>query len=693
MSLLLKHAARFFRFGFGGFASLLTAMLVSACGGGGGDSPLLGGSPSTLVATQIAEVQPDNDTDTSSVFVQLGNSNTPTTGAQVASVASREQLQNQFLADLEAATKPKVLLGISTSAPCDVTGFAQQLENAHKFNTDAVVRLDLTACQLNLLKSLPVVKGVYPDIPLEHHAVTVPSSTGFNSLNNAMDFSFNSTSSRQVNTTTIGSGSPKTADGTGVVIALLDTGVEDRHPALGNAKVLPGACFSTASNGGASFCSSGNKVIEAFDNTEPSRRVARSCADATNSNVPVWSSRAAGVSAGCEHGTAMASAATMGKLLSSASTGNVEVRGGIAPQAQILPIQVFNKSGNSISASSGDLLAALEWVIEQADRRNKNGLSPIVAANLSLGGGSFMQNCDSDSLGGLFEKVFIKLKERGVLPVVAAGNSGTKTAISFPACASDALSVAATQLDGKTLASYSSFSTQVKLFAIGGDTDGMYALPTLCSDANTFDCWATMAGTSPATALVSGGVAALRSLKPTSTTDEIEIALTSATGGSSKAASPINNISKPTLRLTSSGYKLMNVSEPNSESSSPSPSPSPSPYQTIATQGNVCFYPKVNYQGSPNCFAFSYGNSDKWKWFPTKVGSVKVTPVNGNTPQLSTKITLFHYASQYSAGNNGVSISNNVSDASSLFPRDFWYWGGVPYIAGIRVQSSSLAIN
>jgi hypothetical protein len=115
-----------------------------------------------------------------------------------------------------------VLLGINTSAPCDVSGFTQQLENAHKFKTDAVVRLDLTACQLNLLKSLPLVKGVYPDIPLDHHAVTAPSSTAFNSLNNAMSFSFNSTSSRQVNTTTMGSGSPKTVDGNGVVIALLD---------------------------------------------------------------------------------------------------------------------------------------------------------------------------------------------------------------------------------------------------------------------------------------------------------------------------------------------------------------------------------------------------------------------------------------------------------------------------------------
>ncbi len=90
MSLLLKHVARFFRLVLGGFASFLAAMLVSACGGGGGDSMSMGSSPSTLVASQIAEIQPDNDTDTSSVFVQLSNSNTPTTGAQVASDTSRE---------------------------------------------------------------------------------------------------------------------------------------------------------------------------------------------------------------------------------------------------------------------------------------------------------------------------------------------------------------------------------------------------------------------------------------------------------------------------------------------------------------------------------------------------------------------------------------------------------------------------
>ncbi|MEI6716829.1 MAG: S8/S53 family peptidase [Betaproteobacteria bacterium] len=676
MSLLLKHINRFFRFGFVGFASLLAAMLFSACGGGGGDGLSMGGSPNTLVATQIAEVQPDNDTDTSSVFVQLGSVNTPTTGAQVVSDASREQLQNQFLTDLEAATKPKVLLGISTSAPCDLTGFTQQLENAHKFNTDAVVRLDLTACQLNFLKSLPLVKGVYPDIPLDHHAVTVPSSTAFNSLNNAMDFSFNSTASRQVNTTTMGSGSPKTVDGNGVVIAILDTGVEEKHPALGSAKVIPGACFSTASNGGASFCSNGkNEMIEPFENTDPNKRVARSCADASNSGSPVWSSKQLGISAGCAHGTAMASAAAMGVISASTSTANVSVKGGIAPQAQILPIQVFNKTGNALSASTGDLLAALEWVATEAERRKSKGQPPIVAANLSVGGGTYSKNCDSEYVGGLFKNVFEKLRTHGVLPIVAAGNSGNKTAISFPACASNAFSVAATQLDGLTVASYSNFSSQVKLFTTGGE----YALPTLCSDGNNFDCWNTMAGTSQATAMVSGGVAALKSLKPSANLADIESALTSASGGSSKTVA-INGIARPTLRLVSSGYKLMGVTEPP-DPIPPSPNPTPNP--AIATQGKVCFYPYVNYEGQARCASFNYGKWNNWYKITAKVGSVRVEPVNGSTPTTSTKVTFFHYAVDFNYSLRGVAKSEDIPDTSVL---GFWD-SGIPHIYGVRIQT------
>ncbi len=678
-NLILKFSFRRFKsLGFGGFAAFLAIFLLSACGGGGGGNGLsMGSSPDSLLASQIAEVQPDNDQDTSSVFVQLASPSTPTAGAQIAADVSRAQLQNQFLADLEAATKPKVILGISTSPPCDITGFSQQLEAAHKFNTDAVVRLDLTACQLNLLKSLPIVKGVFPDVQLEHQAVFVPPSATFDKLNTSIDFSFNGTSSREIKTSSLGSGSPKTADGTGVVIAVLDTGVEERHPALGSAKVLPGACFSTASNGGASFCNGGNQVIEPFGNTDPSKRVARSCADAT-----VWGSRQLGISAGCVHGTAMASAAAMGAVKST-NTADVSVKGGVAPQATILPVQVFNKTGDAISASSGDLLAALEWVTSEAQRRKNNGLPPIVAVNLSLGGGSYPQNCDSDRVGGLFNTAFRNLRALGVLPVVAAGNNGNKAAITFPACASNALSVAATQLDGLTPSSYSNFNSQVKLFAIGGETsvaNGQYALPALCSDGNNFDCWNTMAGTSPATALVSGGVAALKSLKPTATLEETENALIAASGGSAKAIT-LNGATKPALRLTSSGYKLVGVAEPTSPAPPPSPSPTPSP--PTATQGRVCFYPNTNYQGSPSCATFNYGNWDRWYRLSFRVGSVKVAPVSGKAPASSTNVTFFHYATDFNFGLRGVTASTDIPDTSSL---GFWE-RGIPNIYGVRIQS------
>jgi Subtilase family len=696
MTFFLLRGVRFFKAQFGIFVKFLPVVLIAACGGGGGgDGTSVGGNNSTLLATQIAEVQPDSETDTSSVFVQLGSPNAPTSGAQIATEALRAEIQNQFLVDLEAATtKPKVILGISTSAPCDATGFAQQLENAHKFNTDTTVRLDLTACQLNLLKSMPNVKGVFPDFTLDHQAA--PSPSAFNYLNSAIDASFNGTSSRQINTSNTGSGSPKVADGNGVVIALLDTGVEDRHPALGSAKVLPGACFSTASNGGTSFCSSGNTVIEPSQNTDPTKRVARSCADATNSGNPVWSSKQLGINAGCEHGTAMASAAVMGATAASSGTVNTSMKGGIAPQAKILPVQVFNKSGNAISASSGDLLAALEWVASEAQRRKISNLSPIVAINMSLGGGSFSQNCDNDYVGGLFKSVFAKLRILGTLPIVAAGNSGNKSAISFPACASNAVSVAATQLDGNSLASYSNFSNQVKLLAIGGESNpnAQYALPSLCSDGNNFDCWNTMAGTSPATALASGGVAALTSLKPDAALTDIETALTSAVDGGTSKSVALYGTTKPTLRLTSSGYRLIGLAEPNANSSTPAPSPTPSPptpsptQPVTATQGKVCFYTNTNYQGKANCALFNYGGSNQWYKLATRIGSVKIEPINGSTPASSAiTVTYFHYAFDYKAsigfntGSGGVSKSIDLPNTSAL---GFWD-RGIPLIYGVNI--------
>lgn len=658
-----------------------TVVLVYACGGGGGGENLGSNTVNPLVAAQISDLQPDNETDTNSVFVKLGNASTPVDGAGIVTDSSRDQLQTQFLEDLKNAAGSKVLLGAASTPACDTTGFAQQLENAHKFGSDAFVGIHLTKCQLNLLSTLPNVQGVYPDIILNPQSASAPD---FTRLNSAIDFSFNATSSRQVATSA--SGNTKTADGNGVVIAVMDTGVEERHPALGSAKVLPGACFSTASNGGASFCLSGNTYIEPSDNKDDSKRAARSCADATYAGTSVWSSRQEAINATCSHGTAMASAAAMGSMASTSNTAGVKVNGGIAPQVKILPIQVFSKSGSGINASSRDLIAALDWLVTEAQRRKNNNLPPLVAVNLSLGGGSYPQNCDADGgIGALAFNTFSKLRALGVLPVVAAGNSGTKSAISFPACASNAFSVAASQLDGQTIAAYSNFNNQVKLFSLGGDSNGTYALPTLCATVNNFDCWDSIAGTSPATALVSGGVAALASLNLNATLADIESALTSATGGSAKTVT-VGNISKPALRITASGYKLMGLSESAQKAPAPSPAPTPNNPMPIQ-QARVCIYPKANYQGVENCRnIIAFGSADVWVKLSTKVGSVKIEPLAS-----SASVTLFHYAWQYetAAAHNdnlqGFSIRTSLNDTSQLFGA--WSLWSIPTVYGMRIQS------
>ncbi len=188
-----------------------------------------------------------------------------------------------------------------------------------------------------------------------------------------------------------------------------------------------------------------------------------------------------------------------------------------------------------------------------------------------------------------------------------------------------------------------------------------------------------MAGTSQATAMVSGGVAALKSLKPSANLADIESALTSASGGSSKTVA-INGIARPTLRLVSSGYKLMGVTEPP-DPIPPSPNPTPNP--AIATQGKVCFYPYVNYEGQARCASFNYGKWNNWYKITAKVGSVRVEPVNGSTPTTSAKVTFFHYAVDFNYSVRGVTKSEDIPDTSVL---GFWD-SGIPHIYGVRIQT------
>jgi hypothetical protein len=645
-------------------ASLLLASLLAGCGGGGGGSTTLNDTSNPSVAAQVADIKPSNSQETASVFVALDSSNTVSGAASVfeSDDAQRIQSQKNFLAALQS-NATNTLSGASTDGSCSTSDLSTRISQAHTPISGNAVRIDLNACELDLLSKIKGVSAVYSDIPMSTQSL--PSTTLSKTIT-ATKMSFNGTTAQP----TIGT---QTLDGAGKIVAVLDTGVEERHPALGSSKVLPGACFSTASNGGKGFCPNGLSIDTA------SASAARSCVDTWNGT------RDQAIQAGCAHGTGMASAASMRYTTSDSVLIN-----GIAPSAQILPVQVFNQSitssGQTLSASAGDLLAGIEWVTAQAKQRRAAGQTPIVAMNMSLGGGSYTAACDSDYVGGLFKTAFTNLRTQGVLPIVATGNSGTKNAIAFPACVSNAVSVSAAKLSYSGLASYANVSSQAKLIAIGGDVDGSgrYTLPVLCPTSGSYDCWQEVAGTSPATALVSGGVAALYSAQPSATLADVESALTTdiaskklanTTAQSLTVSDGGQTITRPALRLTASAYQLLGQSEPAAPTA-PTPTPTPSP-DTPLKMAQICVFNKPSYTGSKACAIQLYGstqtsgafasfvNKDLFYRYSGKVGSIRMTDLGTANDLAAGTATVTLYAGlSVSSGSGTVTVSS--ADTSQI---------------------------
>ena len=273
--------------------------------------------------------------------------------------------------------------------------------------------------------------------------------------------------------------------GAGQVVAILDTGVDKTHDFL-SGKVVGEACFSTTApaNGSTSLCpspdASGDQVGEG-----------------SGVNCPI------GIS-GCEHGTHVAGIA-VGKGTAS----------GVAKDASLIAIQVFSRfdgtqcstfgmSSPCVLSWTSDQLAALDWLYSQKDSYN------LAAANLSLGGGLFSGACDSDSRKAAIDN----LRSVGTATVVAAGNSGSRTSLSSPACISSVVSVGATD-DDDAVASFSNVAPFLSLLAPG--TSIISSVPN-----NAFQ---TMSGTSMATPHVAGAFAVLKAIKPDATVDELLNAL------------------------------------------------------------------------------------------------------------------------------------------------------------------------
>ena len=300
------------------------------------------------------------------------------------------------------------------------------------------------------------------------------------------------------------------ATGAGWAVAVLDTGVQSNHEFL-SGKVVAEACFSNAAGagGGISLCPNGQNS-----------QTGTGAADSTTANC------FSGGNDICWHGTHVAGiAAGLNTNPQSGRPAN-----GVARDGKIFAVQVFTRYNDTTNCSPSNPPCLLSWDSDQVSALDYvyQHLTPVTGVNvasinMSLSWGPNTSTaCESD-----FQKTAIdNLRAAGVLTAIAAGNDGSKTLISHPACISSAVAVGSTT-KGDVVSSFSNMATIVALLAPGGFGGGSCTFggnnPNILSSGasattNTYFC---AAGTSMATPHVAGAIAAARTACPSATASAI----------------------------------------------------------------------------------------------------------------------------------------------------------------------------
>ncbi|MBK7897638.1 MAG: S8 family serine peptidase [Candidatus Promineifilaceae bacterium] len=277
--------------------------------------------------------------------------------------------------------------------------------------------------------------------------------------------------------------------GAGQTVAILDTGVDTDHPAFttGGSRIVSEACFSTTNGlyGSTSICPGGvpqsTAVGSGVDCT--------AAAGAANSKAQ----------SDCSHGTHVAS-------IAAGDNGGTIV--GVAPEANIISIQVFSLftnlsscvySTNCMLSFTSDQIAGLERVYELRNTYN------IASVNMSLGGSAYSTFCDSDVRKAAIDN----LRAAGIATVIASGNSGYRDRISVPGCISSAISVGATD-NADNVPSFSNIAPFIDLLA-----------PGVYINAAVPNGQGVKSGTSMATPHVAGAWAVLKQAMPGASVDEV----------------------------------------------------------------------------------------------------------------------------------------------------------------------------
>ncbi len=252
--------------------------------------------------------------------------------------------------------------------------------------------------------------------------------------------------------------------GTGVGVAVIDTGIELSHPDLKANIIANKNCLSSTRNGN--------------DDNGHGTHVAGTIA-ALNNGIGVV---------------------------------------GVAPEAKLIAVKVLNRNGSGTWSS---VICGIDWVTANAIKYK------IKVANMSLGGSGVSDNNCGYTNNDPLHKAICRSRDAGITYVVAAGNENKSASLSVPASYDDAVITVSALADSDgalgglgsptpygaddTFASFSNYGSVVDLGAPGVDIYSTYI----------GGGYATLSGTSMAAPHVSGAAVLYIKDNPTATWDKV----------------------------------------------------------------------------------------------------------------------------------------------------------------------------
>ena len=325
-----------------------------------------------------------------------------------------------------------------------------------------------------------------------------------------------------------------------------------------------------------------------------------------------------------------------------AQTNNGSGVAGVNWGAKVVPVRVLGVNG---SGTNDDILPGIQWAAGIHVDGVPDNPNPAKVINLSLGG---KRPCSQTE-----QQLYDSIKAKGVIVVVAAGNSNDDASQYSPASCNNVITVGATG-PTNTRAPYSNYGAPVDVMAPGGDTQQTFTLGgktypagvlSTLLDQNGDPVFGFYQGTSMASPHVAGLVSLMLSKDPGLNFDTVMTRLKAA-------SSPLSATACNRPSGNDCGAGLVNAARALTGTGTTPPPPGPPP-PPPPTTGSLKTYVAALKCSTPDCSLFDQD------------GSV-ITEVQANNLEVSFKLTNMTAGTYIAAGWQDVN-NNQVVDAGDPF--------------------------